>query len=85
MFARSARELPPSGNGAERVSPVHWNHQQEPEPEAAARATRAAALGGGRGVRPVYGKLGGGRSRIDLAIDGFCFTFRVWGHRVTIG
>gem|GEM_PF-555962 len=33
----------------------------------------------------VYGRLAGRKIRMDLAIDGYCFTFRLWGHRVTIG
>ncbi len=33
----------------------------------------------------MYGRLGGRRMRIDMAIDGFCFTFMLWGHRITIG
>jgi hypothetical protein len=36
-------------------------------------------------VRHMYGKLGGKKIRFDLAIDGFCFTFPLWGHRITIG
>ncbi len=33
----------------------------------------------------MYGKIGGKKIRMDLAIDGYCFTFRLWGHRITIG
>ena len=33
----------------------------------------------------MYGKLGGKRIGVDLGIDGYCFTFRLWGHRITIG
>lgn len=33
----------------------------------------------------MYGKIGGKRLNLNIGIDGFCVSFRLWGHRVTVG
>ena len=36
-------------------------------------------------VKAMFGKLGGRKATLNMSIDGFCVSFRCWGHRVTIG